>query len=278
MVMVDPCIVFLVCVEPSGGPVSPNRSLNAGHSTRPLPSRLARLGPCVALGLLLMACAASPARTSAPTTAVAATAEWDRAVAQQLTADFDRNDSGTIDTPAELAAMPCELWRALDQAVQDDTATPLASTYGLRAGLLYRGDRLGVDRSLRAAARGQLELCQLRAVAEAPAEPIDVSKAIVALPESGGSSRWDRKVKTILLGTFDLDESGVLDSLREIDSIHCDTWRAMDAGARATDDTSMARFYGFADGYVWVGNNFGFDELHRRSALKAMLACGLQVR
>lgn len=238
--------------------------------------RWALLGSTIFLIGTLTACASSAPRTTIESTADPASSTWDAAVERQLVADFDRNASGSIDTAAELNEMPCDLWRALDTAVRDTTSAPLASAYGLRAGLTYRADQLGVARTLRAAARQQLEQCAKLAAAKPPGQSIDVSDAIVALPASGGSSDWDAQVKSILLKTFDLDESGVIDALEEIDSIHCDTWRAMDAGARATDDIPMAAFYGFSDGYTWVGNSFGFDELYRRNALSAMSGCGLQ--
>ena len=91
------------------------------------------------------------------------------------------------------------------------------------------------------------------------------------------SDDWDAAVTQIVLAAFDTNGSGAVDTKSELKLVTCDTWRAIDAGVQTAWTGSGARaIYGFAKGYGWVGYAWGFDEKVRKSADKAMKACGLE--
>ncbi len=93
-------------------------------------------------------------------------AAWNRAVGDLLLGAYDVDDSGYIDTRAELARVPCEVLRALDLALTDASGAAGTAGRGLRAryGLpmaarLYRGDLLGFGLALRAQTDAHVQSC-----------------------------------------------------------------------------------------------------------------------
>ncbi len=102
-----------------------------------------------------------------------------------------------------------------------------------------------------------------------------VSSAIRALRSDPGSSEWDREVKGILLGAFDGNRSGSINSASELSSIGCDVFQTLetmfDKSSQYT--SAMTVVYGFAPGYGWVGASVGFDESLRESSFARWTSC-----
>jgi hypothetical protein len=88
---------------------------------------------------------------------------WDQVVKQLVASRFDADGSGDIDTVAELHAVPCMVWQAMDKRVrQRSSSSSLLVTYGFLPDLIYLGESLGVAQGLREIAQLRLEACQLQ--------------------------------------------------------------------------------------------------------------------
>ena len=87
--------------------------------------------------------------------------EYDGAVLTEIVAAYDRDGNGTINKASELQAIPCTVWRALDDSVRAGWAgTPLRTVYGFNRNnrdLIWVGSALGVDEKLRRAADRRIE-------------------------------------------------------------------------------------------------------------------------
>lgn len=103
------------------------------------------------------------------------------------------------------------------------------------------------------------------------------SPAAAIRQSDSSADDWDETVTQAMLAAYDTNSSGDIESKKELKLITCDTWRAIDEGVQAAWTGSGARaIYGFAKGYGWVGYAWGFNEKLRKSADKAMAACGLE--
>jgi hypothetical protein len=82
-------------------------------------------------------------------------AAWAEATRKIFLAEYDLNQTGLIDTPLELAVIPCIAWQAA-----------LATYPGVTAGLgfdgtrEYAGSRIGIDATLRTSAASQMQTCR----------------------------------------------------------------------------------------------------------------------
>jgi hypothetical protein len=72
---------------------------------------------------------------------------WDNAAELIMTAAYDSNHNGRIDTSAELAGIPCEVWKALDDGVHVKWDYGLRTIYGFD-GVAYLGRELGFSDSM----------------------------------------------------------------------------------------------------------------------------------
>jgi len=98
--------------------------------------------------------------------------------------------------------------------------------------------------------------------------------AISALPD-GGSGDWDTQVSILLIGAYDGDGSGSIDTADEINSIPCDTMKAMDKAVRDGWGSGIRTIYGFREGFSWVGSAIGLDESIRPQADAHFASCGV---
>lgn len=82
----------------------------------------------------------------------------------------------------------------------------------------------------------------------------------------------------LLVGAYDTNGSGVIDTTDEVAAISCDVLRAVDDRyTRGGYFTSpMRAVFGFEEGYGWVGGSLGFDEAVRVPMDGKMVACGLE--
>lgn len=189
---------------------------------------------------------------------------WDAAATAILLSNFDANRSGTIDSTAELMAMPCEVMSALDDRVEEGWGYGLRVIYGFEADKIWVGDALGFDEAIRAGADLRIAGCTER---KSPASEVRV------LPD-GGSSSWDEAVRQILVRSFDADGSGRIDTRREVGSIPADVWVAIDQGVKQGYSYGVRYIYGF-DGTAWLGDALGFERRVRGAANTAMMEAGV---
>lgn len=87
---------------------------------------------------------------------------------------------------------------------------------------------------------------------------------------------WEREVLSILVGTYDFDASGSIDTGEEIHRIVCEVWRTLDRELRRrSNETSLREAYGFAPGQVWQGA-LGIDVSQREHLRQDLLDCGVR--
>jgi len=86
---------------------------------------------------------------------------WDDAALEILLESFDSDGSKSLDTGAEVAAIPCPVLRGMDDDLKANNHAGLAVTYGFAPGYLWVGSALGFDESLRGDAYAAMERCGL---------------------------------------------------------------------------------------------------------------------
>jgi hypothetical protein len=177
-------------------------------------------------------------------------AAWAATVRAVLLSRFDTDTSGLLDGNGEVDAVPCVVWNAVastHDAVIDDLGFESEEGFG--------GERIGIASTQRDRARTTMESCTTddvetasRARPTVTRTPVGADEPIrsAAIPLAGLSSVPeidDRELgaRTILLGHYDRDRSGAIDSAIELDLIQCDVWGALDA-----------IFPGFAERYGFV--------------------------
>ena len=189
---------------------------------------------------------------------------WDAQVQPLLLACFDTDASGAVDTAAEVNAIPCPVWGALDDAAQAGMTTPFLALYGFEDGLVYVGDQLGFA----VAVRDDVEAAVAACSGACAALPGDLD----ALPDPA-SATWDQAAAPLLIGCFDSDASGTIDTTAEVNAIPCPVWGALQRASMAGWTTPFITLYGFETGLVYAGNDLGFDEVVRADVVTAFDAC-----
>lgn len=105
----------------------------------------------------------------------------------------------------------------------------------------------------------------------------DVAARIRAVSETDWSAFHDALAR-LMVGSYDADRSGDIDSGAEVSSVPCDVVRALNArltGFHSSGDISMRPIYGFAEGYGWVGHTLGYNEAVRGAADRHFAGCGI---
>lgn len=199
---------------------------------------------------------------------------WDTEVKVILVNNFDTNGSGSLDTSSEVDQIGCDVWRAMDDGVREGWSTSIRSVYGFDGGS-WLGYLIGLDESIQSSTLSAFDGC-LADGANLGVVPVpgDVAGSLRAIAD-GGSSEWDAAVKPILVGAYDVNGSGVLDTATEIDAIPCDVWRTLDGAVRTGWESSIRTIYGFDPDMIWVGYAIGIDETVRSEADTALSSCNI---
>lgn len=89
---------------------------------------------------------------------------WDLQVELILLADYDFNKSEVIDTEEELAAIPCEVWQAIDSRLRTrgGKGVNLIKHYGFGPNGDFLGVALGIGEKLRKSSYARLGACGLK--------------------------------------------------------------------------------------------------------------------
>ena len=84
---------------------------------------------------------------------------WDGKVKTILVSAYDTNSSGTLDTAAEVSAVSCDAWKAMDAGVKAKWTYGIRTIYGFEAGYSWVGYAVGFDEGIRAKADKALVGC-----------------------------------------------------------------------------------------------------------------------
>jgi hypothetical protein len=86
--------------------------------------------------------------------------EWDDEVKSILLRAYG-GVSGSIDTESKIAAIPCDVWQAMDASIRRDRpGSGLVWTYGFEPGMVWV-DAFGIAEKMRATAFTKLKACGL---------------------------------------------------------------------------------------------------------------------
>ena len=87
---------------------------------------------------------------------------------------------------------------------------------------------------------------------------------------------WHRSAKQYLLGRYDRDRSGLLDSQEEVDSVPCSDWLGLEDSFDGSGlALSMTKFFGF-DGTKWIEESFGVSRDMRTATYLYLKECGVR--
>jgi hypothetical protein len=219
--------------------------------------------------------------------AIPAGGAWSSEARGVLLSLYDASADGALGETAEIEAVPCPVWRALDDAVRRDwSGVGLRKVYGFDPGFRYMGGLLGVPESQADAARTALAACGLglppgagaaNATPETPARPglSGVAATLAALP-SGPPEVWDAAARALLLAHFDGDHDGAL-SASEATAVGCDVWATIDDAARTSPQGAGLRaVYGVDPAFVWVGAALGLHPDARVPLRVHLSACQIE--
>lgn len=209
---------------------------------------------------------------------------WDAAVKPVLLGNFDSNHSGWIDTTDEALAIPCDVYVALDVRIREKWDYGLRVIYGFESDKLWVGSAIGFSEVIRGGADMRIAMCLAggggsstggggstqRPIGTPSGDPA----ASIRSFSGGGTSEWDAQVKGVMLGAYDSNGSGWIDSTAEVKAIPCGVWGAMDAGVKQRFSYGLRPIYGFEAGYSWVGDAVGFSERVRTDGDSALVKCG----
>ena len=89
--------------------------------------------------------------------------------------------------------------------------------------------------------------------------------------------QWESEVHDVLVGMYDADESGQVDTDDEVDHVPCEVWRAIDDGfrQRAVDDESIRDAYGFAPDTLYI-DALGVGRSQRERLRVKLVDCGVR--
>jgi hypothetical protein len=90
------------------------------------------------------------------------------------------------------------------------------------------------------------------------------------------AASWHRSAKQYLLGRYDRDRSGLLDTPEEVDAVPCSDWLGLEDSFDASGlALSMTTFFGF-DGTKWVEDAFGVSRDMRTATYLHLKKCGVR--
>jgi len=201
---------------------------------------------------------------------------WDAEVGRMIVAAFDTDGSGLVDQPDELAAVPCDVYRVLDDEIHESWRYGLRVIYGFEWGG-YIGTVLGFGESIRVQADEAIVRClgvepprPEGEEASASTDTLPGAEEVLRLPGEAGTPTWEGAVLRHLVTDFDLNGSGRIDNAAEVSALPCGTWLALEFVLQE-DDRSLID-YGFTGG-DWYGDRLGFDRKVKADAISALEGC-----
>ncbi len=145
-------------------PGEPWRGFDYGLSIKLREPLQAKLGTC---GFIEPA-ASGDANAPTPDQVVAAevrsilpgTPVWTSRVREMMVERYDADDDKLIDDAGEVAAVPCDVWNALDESLsRGDAKVGFGTTFGFAPGMTWSGDEVGFAFDAREAAWAAMNAC-----------------------------------------------------------------------------------------------------------------------
>lgn len=206
------------------------------------------------------------ARATAPTPSLSAM----RAV---LLDAFDHDDSGWLDRRAEVRALGCDVWAALDDALTTEDEPRLRDRLGLPKGRIHRGEDIGLSVRVRAASDRAAARCGLDAAPPANAANPSAREALAAFQDGATLERIAASLRTAATGS----PQGTLDRGRHLRRLDCTHWHLLEAAARDEGGEPWLRLrMGLPGGLPFDGTLLKLDPSLRRRADRFASRCGLQ--
>ena len=85
--------------------------------------------------------------------------DWDPEIKSILLEAYDTDASGALNTPSEIARIPCDTWDALDESVRAGWGSGIRVIYGFKGEFIYAGFALGIDEVMRPLSDRTLSEC-----------------------------------------------------------------------------------------------------------------------
>ncbi len=94
-----------------------------------------------------------------------------------------------------------------------------------------------------------------------------------------GSTEWDSAVKAILIGSYDANKNGMIDTPSEVNAVPCVVWEALDLEIKEGEgeEITLMSLYGFPRGYLFNAEALGISESVRDQANDQVSDCGLSI-
>ncbi len=181
---------------------------------------------------------------------------WTDLVRALLVRVFDTDGSEDLGAEAEVRAVPCTVWNAVDAALAPSGG--LVEAYGFEPGARWRGWKLGVEGAARATVLDALTACgpPERSPATLDAASVDGTPAA---PSSG----------------LDQDRSGTV-SRAEVRTAPCSVWQGLDARSREARGVGVVDWLGLRRGQTVDGGPIGLAPEGQAAARRALRRCGLR--
>lgn len=201
----------------------------------------------------------------------AGSTDWDETVRVALLEAFDADTSGTLDTVAEVEAIPCSTWSAMDKPIRRGWRAGVHVVYGFAPGNLWSGQLLGFSEAVRAPAAARIAACVQTGGEEVDR---DLLERLQGVPDPASAS-WEAVVRGLLTERYDGDGDGALDQAEELDAVGCEVWRALERRVRTVWPDGFFVTYGFDPAEVWLGASLGIADAGREAAARRLEACEL---
>jgi hypothetical protein len=192
-----------------------------------------------------------------------------------LVGTYDLDDSDALDTPDEVAGIPCPIWGLLDERARWMGAEGAVTAYGLTRDGHWMGMILGFDPSVEDDTVAAATRCGLPG-ADLPVSTVDAAtlvQRLVAVSEPG-TTAWDKGVQAVLIDAYDLDRSGAIDRPEEVGAMSCLVWTTLDVRLRsAGHPEGVVATYGLGAGDAWAGDSLGLAKAIRPAVQSALDRC-----
>ena len=201
---------------------------------------------------------------------------WDDQVHGLLVEHYDLDGDGVLNARIEVESVPCLIWATLDASVRARIPRGLADAYALMGDRdePWLGHALGFGLSAAPVVSARLTRCTGGA-ARSGQVSADRRLSATMQPLDATSGRFDSGVRQILIDVFDLDASGQLDTIEELETVGCEVWGVIDQQVRSAWDAPLSEVYGIDGRFRWVGSVLGVDASLRAPWSDVLLDCGL---
>ncbi|MDY0059268.1 MAG: PEGA domain-containing protein [Myxococcota bacterium] len=201
--------------------------------------------------------------------------EWDTLAKRLLLQNYDANRSGEIDTVAEVDAIPCAVWTALDDKIK--SGRPNGSLVITYTKGYWLGYLLGINASMQDRCLAVYPSCKSGSVAASPSSggrigEEELVRKIWEIPD-GGSTPWDNAVKPLMIQAYDTDNSGAIDRASETSAVPCKVLQALNDKIK-DGRGQISSLRGTYIAHIYLGYLIGFANDQKDTLLARIDSCG----